>query len=828
MKPHYLSLLDDAPRGFVTGQFGKRELLSGVVVLLAADCESAYTLLPDFRARVEGLVLTVGPAKAERVGPLLWHVSLPREAVHQGDVGSLLELARLVIATASELRDESIAARLGEERLIDEQSQRAEDYQRINNALQEQVALLAASENKLQTILDSVDACIYLKDRQYRYIFANRATREHLARGADDIIGFADEDFFDEATAALLKRSDVEVLERGRTTVGEDTNTVRGSDKTVIYRSTKLPLLGDDGQIFALCGVSTDITQLKEREAQLKHIAHYDVLTMLPNRVWLADRLQQAIAQSLRNDKLLAVAYLDLDGFKTINDRHGHGVGDQLLVALAQRMKETLRESDTLARLGGDEFIAVLLDLANRAASVPMITRLLAAAAAPVHIDGLVLTVSASLGVTFFPQAEDVDADQLLRQADQAMYQAKLAGKNRYHFFDAEKDRSARGLHESLEHIRQALINREFVLHYQPKVNMRSGQVIGAEALVRWQHPQRGLLLPGTFLPVIENHPLAVSLGQWVIDEALRQIEVWQAAGLNLPVSVNVGARQLLQPAFAASLMQSLEQHPKVSPTQLEIEIVETSALEDLPTVSTIIETCKKIGVRFSLDDFGTGYSSLGYLKRLPVDQLKIDRSFVSDMLDDPDDLTILDGVLSLAVAFDLQVIAEGVESEEQGAMLLRLGCDLGQGYGIARPMPAHELAEWTANWQTKTSWKNIAPARREFLPLLYALAEHRAWARGVEDCAQNGGANAPQAEALCRFTAWLQSADARTLTDFVNIEHVVALHHSVHQSAQDLCCAPRKTAGAGERVANFSGIVNELSVNILAAIDASSRMRGY
>ncbi|MHB8950409.1 MAG: putative bifunctional diguanylate cyclase/phosphodiesterase, partial [Rhodoferax sp.] len=399
------------------------------------------------------------------------------------------------------------------------------------------------------------------------------------------------------------------------------------------------------------------------------------------------------------------------DGFKAINDRHGHEAGDLLLMTVAARMKQALREGDTLARIGGDEFVAVLLDLSDNQASVPMLRRVLAAAAEPVLLGELVLQVSASVGVTFYPQADEVEADQLLRQGDQAMYQAKLAGKNRYHFFDAEKDRSVRGHHESLERIRLALDRREFVLHYQPKVNMRTGAVIGAEALIRWQHPEKGLLAPALFLPVIEDHPLAVEVGEWVIATALSQIERWQAQGLTLPVSVNVGARQLQQIDFVASLRELLAAHPKVDPSLLEIEVLETSALDDLAGVSQVIEDCHQMGVLFAMDDFGTGYSSLTYLKRLRVTLLKIDQSFVRDMLDDPDDLAILQGVIGLAGAFRRDVIAEGVETIAHGTLLLQLGCDLAQGFGIARPMPAELMPAWASAWQRDAAWVTVLSA---------------------------------------------------------------------------------------------------------------------
>jgi len=461
-----------------------------------------------------------------------------------------------------------------------------------------------------------------------------------------------------------------------------------------------------NGQPQYYVALFSDITAAKEHEQELNHIAHYDALTNLPNRVLLADRLSQSMVQAQRRSTRLAVVFLDLDGFKTINDTYGHEAGDHLLVALANRMKLSLREGDTLARIGGDEFMAVLADFLDTPDSMTMLDRLLAAASEAVQFEGVTLQVSASLGVTFYPQVDIIDADQLQRQADQAMYQAKLLGKNRYHLFDAEHDRSVRVHHESREQIRQAMIRNELVLYYQPKVNMRTGQVIGAEALLRWQHPARGLLAPGLFLPAIENHALAVDVGEWVMHTVLAQMQVWREAGLDLPVSINVGARQLQQQDFVAGLQGILAQYPGTPPGRLELEVLETSALEDITLVSRVIESCRALGVLFALDDFGTGYSSLTYLKRLPVAVLKIDQSFVRDMLDDVDDLAILQGVIGLARAFRREVIAEGVETAAQGAALLQLGCELAQGFGIAHPMPADFLPMWVASWQPDAAWR--------------------------------------------------------------------------------------------------------------------------
>ncbi len=453
----------------------------------------------------------------------------------------------------------------------------------------------------------------------------------------------------------------------------------------------------------------SDISAIKEHQSQLERIAHFDALTNLPNRLLLADRLQQAMAQAHRRGQQVAVVYLDLDGFKNVNDHHGHGVGDQLLINLAMAMKKTLREGDTLARLGGDEFVAVLIDLDGVESCVPMLTRLLEAAAAPVPLGEVVLHGSASIGVTFYPQANDMEADQLLRQADQAMYQAKLAGKNRYAVFDAENDHSVRGHHASLERIRQALASDEFVLYYQPKVNLRTREFIGVEALIRWLHPQRGLLAPAHFLPLIENHQLCVEVGEWVIRQALKQLADWQRDGTLIPISVNIGAMQLQQTDFIERLQAALKRFPTFQPYSLQLEILETSALEDIEQVTHFIKQCGELGVDFALDDFGTGYSSLTYLKQLPISIVKIDQSFVRDMLLDRDNRSILDGILWIMRQLNRSVVAEGVETLEHGKALMDLGCELAQGYGIARPMPADELPAWLRRWQVDAAWIEVS-----------------------------------------------------------------------------------------------------------------------
>ena len=534
--------------------------------------------------------------------------------------------------------------------------------------------------------------------------------------------------------------------------------------------------------------ILTDITELKSHQTQLEHIAYHDALTGLPNRTLLADRLQQAMARASRHGQHVAVVYVDLDGFKAVNDSHGHDQGDALLITVARRMRDALRQEDTLARIGGDEFVAVLGDLRADADVEPSLRRLLAAASEPVQLAAGEGRVSASMGVAFFPQDETTDADQLLRQADHALYQAKLAGKNRYHVYDPARDQAVRSRHEALQEIRSALHDGQFVLHYQPKVNLRTGEVIGAEALLRWQHPQRGLLAPGLFLPTVENHPLGLELGEWVIDTALGQSARWHAHGVDLPVSVNVSADHLQQPDFVQRLAALLHAHAAVPPDWLELEILETSALADLDHVARVMHDCAGLGVRFALDDFGTGYSSLLYLKHLPAGTLKIDHSFVCHLLRDADNLPILEGVLTLARGLGRQAVAEGVETVEQGSILLQLGCELGQGYAIARPMPAAELPAWMAGWEPPVAWQHTFRVDRERLPLLMGDVEHRAWIQAIADWLH--GARPEPATVAAeggRFGGWLRREGRALYGHVPAFTAVDTLHRQMHDLADEL-----------------------------------------
>ncbi|NJM11793.1 MAG: EAL domain-containing protein [Synechococcaceae cyanobacterium SM1_2_3] len=541
-----------------------------------------------------------------------------------------------------------------------------------------------------------------------------------------------------------------------------------------------------DGVITHYIGFFSDITASKQSEQRLQQMAYHDALTRLPNRILLFDRLQNAIARTDRRHTLLAVCYLDLDGFKPVNDLLGHTAGDQLLIRVAERLRHCTRESDTVARLGGDEFVVLFADLTRIEECHNSLDRLLRVLAEPYTVGDQRFEVAASIGVTLYPP-DGSDADTLLRHADQAMYLAKQSGGNRYILFDAEQDRQVYARRTQLARIEVALNAHELRLHYQPKVDMYRGAVIGAEALVRWQHPERGLLPPSEFLPVIEGHLLMVKLDHWVFTEALRQMECWQNQGLRFAISVNVSATTLQQTGFPDWLAGLLAAHPQVPPHSLELEIVETVALDDLGRVLPVIEKCNALGVGFALDDFGTGYSSLTYFRRLPVRTLKIDQSFVRNMLVDTEDMTIVEVVVNLAQTFQRAVIAEGMETALHGAALLRLGCHCAQGYGIARPMPPEAFPEWARAFTQHPLW--AAGVVFEGLLLLNVEAEHRTWVGQVGDFVQGDRVYAPliNDEHSCRFGRWYYQQGLLRYGHLEAFQRVEPLHHQFHQLAREL-----------------------------------------
>ncbi len=537
--------------------------------------------------------------------------------------------------------------------------------------------------------------------------------------------------------------------------------------------------------------VATDITERKAHQQELEHIAHYDTLTGLPNRMLLADRIRLAMAHSKRTGEVLAICLMDLDGFKPVNDALGHKVGDAVLQEIARRLQESIRAEDTAARIGGDEFVLLMGGFKTADQSQLALRRLLDSIALPFAYGSNSIRVSGSLGVTFY-QGDGLDADQLLRHADQAMYVAKEKGKNRYHIFETAVELRLRANQSLYKRIESALDRGQFCLYYQPKVDCRSGQVAGFEALIRWNHPTLGLRGPAEFIPLIEQDDLIIRLGEWVIAEALRQMAEWRAEGLDLPVSVNVTVRQFVHESFGPRLADLLGRYPPELAGKLEIELVETAALEDINAVSKVMAEQRNDGIRFSLDDFGTGYSSLVHLKRLSVDELKIDQTFVRDMLDDPGDLAIVQGVIGLASAFHHQVVAEGVETTEQILMLLELGCDRMQGYALSRPMPADKVLPWMRAFQADPRWRIASkqfPSRGDFELLLMEVA-HRHWFERLRDSTPACQDCPPIDFDSCRFSQWCLDVGNKRYGHLAEYRALDPPHREVHRLAEQLAAA--------------------------------------
>ncbi len=464
----------------------------------------------------------------------------------------------------------------------------------------------------------------------------------------------------------------------------------------------------EEGAVVNYVGLFSDITDVKNQQKELEHMAYHDPLTQLPNRTLFSEQLNKELnANNVAKDELLAICYFDLDGFKPVNDELGHEAGDKLLVGISNRVQNRLRDSDTIARLGGDEFALLLSGLSSKEDCVKKLDELLEVIKQPFDISGEEVFVSASIGYTLYPE-DYSEPDTLLRHADHAMYYVKVNGRGFHHQFDSEASKQSFDLQKERDAINAALPNGEFNLYYQPKVDMQSGTVVGAEALIRWYHPDKGVISPAEFLPMIEqDSEFTVQIGEWVISETLRQINTWSSQGVDLKVSVNISAKHIIQSNFSKRLRELLMEYPEVPPALLDLEITETSAVEDVAPIVESISKCKLMGVSFSLDDFGVGNSSLTYLRKIPVEAIKIDQSFIRDMLEDDDDLAVVSGVISLSKSFGLGVIAEGVETEAHGVKLLEMGCTIAQGYGISKPLQAEQVVAWVESYQTFESWRS-------------------------------------------------------------------------------------------------------------------------
>ena len=464
-----------------------------------------------------------------------------------------------------------------------------------------------------------------------------------------------------------------------------------------------------DGRVVRVCGTLQDITLRREAEEKIRRLAHYDSLTGLPNRQYYGDQLERAVAQARRKNEQLATLFMDLDRFKRVNDTLGHAAGDALLKEAARRLRRCVRESDelarsgaeagesehgnTVARLGGDEFTATLLDLRHPHDAAKVAQRILQALSLPFVIDGNELVVTASVGIAVFPVDGD-DAETLLKNADTAMYGAKEIGKNAYRFFTQDMNSAAFAKLALEADLRRALERRQFVLHYQPKVQAKTGRINSVEALIRWQHPEHGLVAPAQFIPLAEEMGLIVDIGDWVLEGACRQLGEWRDAGLGeVSIAINLSSPSFKQRDLCSRVQAALERHG-VEPRLLQLEATESMMMGDVGATMGTLNELRRLGVRLSIDDFGTGYSSLSYLSRFPIDQLKIDRSFVADMTRNAEDAAIVAAIVSLGHTLGLELVAEGVETLRQACLLRELGCETLQGYFFSRPVPPQEVTE--------------------------------------------------------------------------------------------------------------------------------------
>lgn len=536
----------------------------------------------------------------------------------------------------------------------------------------------------------------------------------------------------------------------------------------------------------------SDITSIKAHEKELEDMANFDSLTRLPNRALFLDRLRIELDRHSLSHNRVAVLFLDLDDFKIINDSWGHTVGDQVLDTIASRLRTSIRENDTVARIGGDEFLLILTHLPQGDLCGPVLKRLLTSCAAPIPSGSKELSLSASIGISFFPDNGQYP-EQLIRQADYAMYQSKKQGRNRCTYFTEEDSLNDSPASEKIKGLEYAINNQQLQVYYQPKVNLNNGEVSGFEALIRWQHPENGLLNPVTFIEELEGHDVFVKMDNWVLKSVFEHLSAWNAQGFHTSVAVNVSAMQLQNPNFPVYIRDLLAAHPDITPGQIEFEILESSALRDLSSVSEIVLEFSAIGIEFSLDDFGTGFSTLERLQQLPVKALKIDTGFVLDMLHNTSSLRLVKAILALSDAFNLKTVAEGIEDIELGETLIRLGCQYGQGYGIARPMPMEQALSWYQSWQYPESWRLASEDKNgPDESILIAEVEHRTWMRMFFRHCNDDPSKLPEMNSSnCNFGRWCQEIAYAEYSSHPLFTDVVSTHHELHIQARELLNQP-------------------------------------
>ena len=555
---------------------------------------------------------------------------------------------------------------------------------------------LELQKKRLGSVVSAMPDMVFLKDAEGAYLAVNPVFERFAGRPESELIGLTDYELRPYPEAERVRKYDLRAMQAWQPLVYEESLTFAQDGYQGQFETIKTPIRDARGEVTGVLGVCRDITGRKRAEQEIERLAFYDALTGLPNRRLLLDRLQRTLAAGGRQRSLGALLFIDLDNFKDLNDTLGHDMGDQLLAQVAQRLRSQVREADTVARFGGDEFVVMLeglsTDVSEAAAQAETeAEQLLASLNAPFALKGQQHYSTPSIGITLFGD-QRLSVDELLKRADLAMYQAKAAGRNTQRFFDPQMQSAVNARSQLEADLRQGLTRGELYVHYQPVVDHHK-RLTGVEALVRWRHPQRGVVSPGDFITLAEQTGLILPLGHRVLHQACEQLRRWgedpRTSGLS--ISVNVSARQFRHPGFVADVLQVLGE-TGAPPQRLKLELTESLLLGDVEDTIDRMEQLKAQGVGFALDDFGTGYSSLSYLKRLPLDQVKIDQSFVRDVLSDPNDAAIVRTILALAKSLDLQVVAEGVETAGQLGFLRLHGCDGFQGYLFGRPVPVHEM----------------------------------------------------------------------------------------------------------------------------------------
>ncbi|HET7775652.1 MAG TPA: EAL domain-containing protein, partial [Azospira sp.] len=546
------------------------------------------------------------------------------------------------------------------------------------------------SASRMRALLDSIPDLAWIKDKNFRFHAVNEAYARMCGHTAMEIIGKTVFQVWPESLARAFQQHDESVLESGGPGRFEvQVPDTEGRLRTLDY--VRVPVRDGEGSVVGTAGIARDITERKEVEERIRHLAEHDALTDLPNRSLLSTRMVDRIARAAGSEMQMALLFLDLDHFKNINDSLGHEVGDRLLQQVAERLRQNLDEADTLSRSGGDEFAILLTDCSGAPMIGRIAQRLLEAMTQPFNVDGHELVLSASVGISMYPH-DGTDLNALLKNADAAMFSAKAAGRNAYQFFTPEMN--ARVFERlSLENsLRKALARQELLLYYQPQYEVASKRLIGVEALLRWRHPELGLVPPGRFIAIAEETNLILPIGEWVLEEACRQQVAWEKAGFPaITVAVNLSAVQFRQSNLVALVARVLKE-TGLPAAQLELELTESLLMEDTERAVEILTELKGLGVRLALDDFGTGYSSLSYLKRFPLDKIKIDQSFVRDMIRNTGDAAIIQAIIAIAGKLGMGVIAEGVESQAQLDYLALHQCGEAQGFLFSPPVPAAEV----------------------------------------------------------------------------------------------------------------------------------------